>query len=193
MAGYAGTQLHDVTAHVTPAPGRLEVIRRFLNTVDFEHEDDLFETGAGARRWLVKQGLLRRGVDVGDGEAVRLVDLREAMRSVAESHNGAALRADAVARLKQEAAAATISAVLENGDSMRLVGGNDSVDAVVSALVAIVCEAVADDTWSRLKACRSGTCRWAFYDASRNRAGTWCSMEVCGNRAKVRSYRTRHR
>jgi predicted RNA-binding Zn ribbon-like protein len=50
-----------------------------------------------------------------------------------------------------------------------------------------------NDTWARLKACRSDTCRWAFYDHSKNRSGHWCSMEVCGARHKAREYRARHR
>ena len=50
---------------------------------------------------------------------------------------------------------------------------------------------MADGTWSRLKACRAGTCRWAFYDHTRNRSGVWCTMDVCGNRTKVRSFRER--
>jgi predicted RNA-binding Zn ribbon-like protein len=45
--------------------------------------------------------------------------------------------------------------------------------------------------WPRLKICLSDTCQWAFYDASKNRSGNWCSMEVCGNRMKVRSHRRR--
>lgn len=40
--------------------------------------------------------------------------------------------------------------------------------------------------WSRVKVCARDTGRWAFYDASRNRSGTWCSMQVCGNREKMR-------
>ncbi|MDP1819064.1 MAG: CGNR zinc finger domain-containing protein [Acidimicrobiales bacterium] len=31
----------------------------------------------------------------------------------------------------------------------------------------------------------------AFYGGSRKRSKRWCSMEVCGNRAKVRAYRDR--
>ena len=35
-------------------------------------------------------------------------------------------------------------------------------------------------------------CRWAFYDYSRNRSASWCSMQLCGNRTKTRAYRRRH-
>ena len=34
---------------------------------------------------------------------------------------------------------------------------------------------------------------WAFYDHSRNRSGTWCEMGKCGNRAKARRWRERHK
>ena len=59
-------------------------------------------------------------------------------------------------------------------------------------LLAIVVEAQAAGTWARLKACPAEDCHWAFYDASRNRSRTWCSMQGCGNRAKARAYRARH-
>jgi predicted RNA-binding Zn ribbon-like protein len=63
------------------------------------------------------------------------------------------------------------------------------VDRALGELIAIVHRAMAAGTWTRLKACREHGCRWAFYDASRNRSGTWCSMAVCGARAKMRTYR----
>lgn len=46
-----------------------------------------------------------------------------------------------------------------------------------------------DGTWQRLKACRE--CSWAFYDHSKNVAGSWCSMKVCGGRVKQRAYYAR--
>ena len=58
-------------------------------------------------------------------------------------------------------------------------------------VVAIVLGAMLDGTWSRLKACRN--CCWSFYDYSPNRSATWCSMQLCGNRSKTRTYRTRRR
>jgi predicted RNA-binding Zn ribbon-like protein len=44
-----------------------------------------------------------------------------------------------------------------------------------------------------MKACADDECEWAFYDSSKNRSRTWCSMEVCGNRAKTRAYRARRK
>jgi predicted RNA-binding Zn ribbon-like protein len=51
---------------------------------------------------------------------------------------------------------------------------------------------MADGSWSRLKACRSDTCQWAFIDNARNRSRQWCDMAVCGNREKARRFRSRH-
>ncbi|MBK1784250.1 CGNR zinc finger domain-containing protein [Prauserella sp. ASG 168] len=45
--------------------------------------------------------------------------------------------------------------------------------------------------WPRVKICPADDCRWAFYDESRNRSRTWCSMKVCGNRQKARAFRER--
>jgi predicted RNA-binding Zn ribbon-like protein len=59
-------------------------------------------------------------------------------------------------------------------------------------LLVIVQTAIAAGTWQRLKACREHSCEWAFYDHTKNRSGAWCTMDVCGNRAKARAYRERH-
>ena len=41
-------------------------------------------------------------------------------------------------------------------------------------MVGIVFAAQLESEWPRLKICASDECRWAFYDSSRNRSGTWC-------------------
>ena len=61
----------------------------------------------------------------------------------------------------------------------------------LSSLVAVVATAQAGGAWERLKACRQETCGWLFYDGSRNRSSSWCSMQVCGGREKARAYRRR--
>lgn len=48
-------------------------------------------------------------------------------------------------------------------------------------------------SWRHLKICPAGDCLWGFYDTSRNHSRRWCSMEVCGNRNKVRAFRGRSR
>jgi predicted RNA-binding Zn ribbon-like protein len=43
----------------------------------------------------------------------------------------------------------------------------------------------------RVRLCGGEDCRWAFYDESRNGSRQWCSMGVCGNRQKARTYRAK--
>ena len=48
-----------------------------------------------------------------------------------------------------------------------------------------------EGTWGRLKVRRDEGCRWVFYDSAKNRSGTWCYMDICGARHKMRTYRVR--
>ena len=66
-----------------------------------------------------------------------------------------------------------------------------SIDGVIAQLIGIIFQAQLEGEWPRLKICASDECRWAFFDSSRNRGGTWCQMEICGNRIKNRAYRRR--
>ena len=43
----------------------------------------------------------------------------------------------------------------------------------------------------RLKLCADESCRRAFYDETRSRTRLWCDRGTCGNRARVRRYRSR--
>lgn len=46
----------------------------------------------------------------------------------------------------------------------------------------------------RVKLCASEEdCGWLFLDTTKSGTRRWCSMEICGNRAKVQRYRRRHR
>ncbi|AYY15577.1 CGNR zinc finger domain-containing protein [Actinobacteria bacterium YIM 96077] len=42
--------------------------------------------------------------------------------------------------------------------------------------------------WRRLKLCSAPECEVVYYDGSKNRSKRWCSMRICGNRSKTRSY-----
>jgi predicted RNA-binding Zn ribbon-like protein len=71
--------------------------------------------------------------------------------------------------------------------------GPTTLDRVIGAVLAGTAQAIADGSWQRLKICPGEDCGWAFFDGSRNLSGRWCSMRVCGGRAKARAhYRRRH-
>ena len=180
-------------ANEQAAPGRLDLVRRFVNTQDVEDGIEELATPAAARAWLHEHGL----PDVPRLDAPRLerlIGLRETLRRLLLANNGdTGNGADAaLERLRAEAARVPLQVRFDGESRSALVPGGAGIDAVIGELIGIVHEAMADGTWRRLKACRSETCEWAFYDRSRNRSGTWCSMAVCGNREKARSYRHRH-
>jgi predicted RNA-binding Zn ribbon-like protein len=46
---------------------------------------------------------------------------------------------------------------------------------------------------THVRQCRADNCGWLFLDSSRNHSRCWCDMRDCGNRAKVRRHRRKHR
>jgi predicted RNA-binding Zn ribbon-like protein len=55
------------------------------------------------------------------------------------------------------------------------------------ALAKFVCE----EDFANVKACEGHTCTLVFADRTRRRARKWCSMAICGNRAKQAAHRSR--
>src|SRR6266581_1962811 len=82
---------------------------------------------------------------------------------------------------------------VDGGQPRLLPLSRGTADTVLATLLAAVAESVASGSWERLKICRNPDCRWAYYDRSRNRSRAWCSMALCGNRAKARAFRSRGR
>jgi predicted RNA-binding Zn ribbon-like protein len=65
--------------------------------------------------------------------------------------------------------------------------------SLLAPVVFAAAELLADAELARVKECPPPDgCGWLFLDASRNGRRTWCSMQSCGNLAKVRRYRARH-
>src|SRR5215210_3646566 len=90
------------------APGRLELVRAFINSVDyFDDEEDLADPRA-LGKWLAERGLLAKSHEPTQAEFRRAIDVREGLRAVLLSHNGNQLNQAAVARLDRAAAKATL-------------------------------------------------------------------------------------
>ena len=182
--------------HASPqaAPGDLEVIRAFVNTLDVEDGVDEVAAPEALAAWLAARGLL------GDGEeratradVSRAAELREALREVLLGHHGGyEVDPAALDTLEQAARRARLEVRFGPDGTARPEPARGGVDGALGRMLAIVAGAQADGTWARLKSCPADDCRFAFYDRSRNRSAVWCDMAVCGNRAKVRSYRERH-
>jgi len=175
-----------------PAPGRLALVQRFVNTVDYEHGREVLSDPTRLRRLLVELGLLSGAAGVTKADLDRAVAVREALRALALANNGAAVEREQLAVLEQAAADGRLAVRFDSSGAV-LAPAAPGVRGALADLVGIVYTAMADGTWPRLKACRRDVCRWLFYDRSRNRSARWCQMAVCGNRTKTRAYRTRRR
>jgi predicted RNA-binding Zn ribbon-like protein len=176
------------------APGSLELVREFVNTLDLEEGTDALESKTELAAWLDAHDLTPpAGPRLDDADRERLASVRETLRSLLLANNsGEAPPPAALSKLNRESSEAAISLRFEPAGSS-LVTTCGGVDAVIARLLSIVHESMSDRSWSRLKACRNDSCRWLFYDHSRNRSGTWCAMAICGSRMKSRAYRSRRK
>jgi predicted RNA-binding Zn ribbon-like protein len=174
-----------------PGPSRsLDLVIDFVNTLDIEQGVDEL-TADGTSAWLARAGLLAPGVGVGEVERERAVSLREALRSLMLANNGEGLSKGAGQVLEEVAREGELSVRFARGGAATLAPRAEGFAGALAKLLVPVAYANSDDTWQRVKACRAPDCRWAFYDRSRNRSAVWCDMAVCGNRTKVRAYRSR--
>ncbi len=174
------------------APGELERVREFVNTIDIEQGTDELASAAGLNAWLQATGLAQPAIRATRNDLVRAIGLREALRAILLAHtDGSAPPPAACATLDGMACRARLRVRFDHTGAATLEPESTGVDHALGRLVAFVHDAIARGTWERLKACREHTCEWAFYDHTKNRSGAWCTMEVCGNRAKARAYRDR--
>jgi predicted RNA-binding Zn ribbon-like protein len=152
------------------------LLEDFLNTLDVEGGTDALADEASAAAWLAEQG---------HGSDVHAQDL-ELARGVR-----AALRGE-LGEARAPMPEIAVPVVLDD-EGPRLAGAGTPLRRVLGEALAEAVALRATGEWSRLKTCAMDSCRWVFFDASRNRSGRWCSMQSCGNKAKTAAYRARHR
>ncbi len=139
----------------------------FLNTVDVEEGTDLLNQAANWHEWAKERGL--------SPDALRTVrTARDALRAAVGDPDAKAAPLVVPVHIELTAGAPTLSAP----------GALGAVLAAATRLAVL-------GEWDRVKICPADDCRWAFFDESRNRSRTWCSMRVCGNREKARAWRER--
>ena len=162
------------------APGRLEVLQRFINSHnhDFPPDWDRLGGGSKAQAWLRQKGLIGAREQVSDADAARLRELREALRALLVGRPAAV----EPARLR---------VTVDDAGRTALEPDSGGVEGAVATLLGILHEAQLTGAWSRMKACRQ--CEYAFFDRSKNRSAAWCAMSICGNRTKNRAYYRRRR
>jgi predicted RNA-binding Zn ribbon-like protein len=177
---------------VTVLHTQLDLVRDYVNTLDFETGIDTIATPDDLAMWLSEQGLVDDLVEPSDEEVADALAVREAIRELLLANNGVDADAGGASKTLEEAGRkAQLGVRFEDGRPV-LAPESDGARGAIGRIIATVAELAPTDEWKRLKGCRDEHCRVAFYDKSRNRSRAWCSMEVCGNREKARSFRKRH-
>ena len=169
------------------APEPLRLVQRFVNTLDAEHGREWLGNAEALERWLRDAGFA--DVVAQETDVWRAHELREALRVLLAANNEARLDPHAAAAVNRAARAGSVVVELDETGSVDVRARASGVEGALGSIVAVAFEAMRDGTWKRLKACRN--CRWSFFDYSKNRSASWCSMSICGNRLKTRRYRTR--
>jgi len=173
-----------------PAPDALALIEDFVNTVDEETGEEALGTPAELGAWLVEHELADAPAFDHD-DLAGAIALRENLRALLLANNGAELDPAVPAALSAAADRARLTVAIDATGRASVTPRAGGIDRVAGRLLGIVARAQAEGSWDRLKACPWHSCHVAFYDHSRNRSRTWCSMAVCGNRAKAQAYRRR--
>ena len=186
----------------------------FLNSIATPVDTviDWIEDGEGYLSWI-EQAHLVPGDVLRDmraralpGELDNIADqarsLREWFRGFVRQHKGRPLTAAALAELKP------LNRLLERDESFSRIAAQHNAQEpfklqtvrrwrnpeglllpVGEALARLVCT----EDFSNVKACEGPACTLLFADHTRGHARRWCSMAICGNRAKQAAHRLRLR
>lgn len=189
---------HGRAADPATAPPPLRWIEELINTRSLVFGTDELSAPAELADWLRARDLLPAEADATAADLDRAIRIREGLRALiatAAEPAPAGVDASALAELPELARALPLVLDVSAGPPRLVPGGPAAVGSVAAALarlLGVVADAASDGTWHRFKVCRNPGCRWAYYDHSRNRSRTWCSMETCGNQAKARAFRRRN-
>jgi predicted RNA-binding Zn ribbon-like protein len=185
----------------------------FLNSVatPVDTPVDWLDSGDGLVRWLARSRLVPDNaldelkLRAMPGELDKVADqaraLREWFRGFVRTHMGRSLAAKALHELEplnrlleRDEAFSRISRHRDNGaarlelQAMRRWRSPESLLLPIGeALARFVCE----EDFADVKACEGHSCTLVFADHTRRRARRWCSMAICGNRAKQAAHRNR--
>ena len=187
----------------------------FLNSIATPVDEpvDWLRDGQGLVDWLRQARLVpEEELDIiaeraMPGELDRVADqardLREWFRGFVRSRMGQPLDASMLADVaplnrlleRDEAYGRIVLHAGEDGEHMSLETARRwrSPESLLIPIGEALARVVVEEDFSQLKACEGHACTLMFADHTRGRARRWCSMGVCGNRAKVAAHRHRKR
>ena len=185
----------------------------FLNSIatPVDTPIDWLDSGDGLLKWLAQAKLVP--ADVLDelkarampGELDKVADqaraLREWFRGFARKHMGRPLTTRALQELgplnrllERDEAFSQISRH-HDGDGghlqLRVMRRWRSPESLLLPIGEALAKFVCEENFANVKACEGHACTLVFADRTRRRARRWCSMAICGNRAKQAAHRSR--
>ncbi|HEU4599291.1 MAG TPA: CGNR zinc finger domain-containing protein, partial [Solirubrobacterales bacterium] len=169
-----------------------DLLVSFVNTRDLETGDDALADPERLSRWVADRSGEFVPVPDADSQA-RLLALRESLRALVLSNNGGAVGEEELEPLREAAERSRYRTSISTEGEVALVPARADLSGFEARLLLALERVQSQGAGARLKACVNPACHWAFYDNTRNRSRTWCSMEECGNREKTRRYRERRR
>ncbi|AQH04095.1 hypothetical protein A9R05_34635 (plasmid) [Burkholderia sp. KK1] len=184
----------------------------FLNSIATPVDEpvDWIGDGEGLLSWLEQAGLVP--VDVLahmrahaapaelDEIAAKARGLREWFRAFVQKRKGQPLSAKDLGEL------APLNGVLQRDEQHGVIvadanapGGLafgmqrrwTSAESLLMPIVETLAKLVCEEDFTYVKACEGPACTLLFADHTRGHARRWCSMAICGNRAKVAAHRAR--
>lgn len=141
-----------------------------------------------------------------DAAAAQARALREWFREVVRRHSGRPLRAQDLREL------APLNQLLERDEVFGQIARADrsnmaeqstlvwhttrrwrSAESLLIPIAETMAELICGEDFAHIKACEGPDCTLLFVDRTHRRGRRWCSMAICGNRAKQAAYRERSR
>ena len=198
---------HSPAIFIADSPG-LDFLNSVATPVDTAI--DWIEDGEGLLAWLAQAGLVPAdalnaikaralpGELDGVGEQARA--LREWFRGLVRAHMGRPLTRKALRELEP------LNRLLERDETFRQLmphqrGGHSvelramrrwrSPESLLLPIGEAMAKFVCEENFTNVKACQGKSCTLLFADHTRRRARRWCSMALCGNRAKQAAHRAR--
>ena len=199
---------HGSAIFVGDAPGL-----DFLNSIATPADTtiDWIDSGEGLLNWLEQAQLVPAGAletiraQALPGELDKVADqarnLREWFRGFVQKHKGRPLVLESLSELEP------LNRLLERDErfsriaiehkaqparlALQVVRRWRSPEALLLPIGEALAQFVCTEDFSCVKACEGPACTLLFADHTRGRGRRWCSMAICGNRAKQAAHRQR--
>jgi predicted RNA-binding Zn ribbon-like protein len=186
----------------------------FLNSIATPVDEpvDWIDDGNGWLDWLKQSGwvedeiLQRLQAQAMPGEletvAAQARSLREWFRGFVLKYKGKPLEASALTELEAlnrllERDEKYTQITLQDGETPKLAWELKrrwrSPDSLLLPLGEVLAQFVSEEDFTNVKCCEGPSCTLMFVDHTRGRKRRWCSMAVCGNRAKAAAHRERQK